>query len=93
MSPLAREDSKITARGHMKDRVYLLTLYFPCKYFSFIPIFIRALMKAQAIGIMIAWAIKNRKVNQKPNSLHKKTSETQFIVFLIINNSVNQDQF
>ena len=39
-------------------------------------IFSRALLKAQAIGIMIAWASKNRKVNKKPISI-EETSKTQ----------------
>ena len=43
-------------------------------------VFSRALLKAKAKGIMIAWASKNRKnrkVNKKPNSIQKETFETQ----------------
>ena len=40
--------------------------------------FRRALLKAQAIGMLIAWLTINKKVNKKPNSIPEETSETQF---------------
>ena len=40
--------------------------------------FSRALLKAQALGMLIAWLTINKKVNKKPNSIPEETSETQF---------------
>ena len=50
-------------------------------------IFSRALLTAQAIGMLIACVTINRKVNNKPNSIQEETSETQssFIKWLKIN--------
>ena len=39
-------------------------------------VLIRALLKAQSIGIMVAWESK-----QKPNRIQEETSETQFSSF------------
>ena len=52
-------------------------------------VLIRALLKAQSIGIMVAWVTRNRKANKKPNRIQEETSETQFSFFLIINNLLN----
>lgn len=38
----------------------------------------RALLKSQAIAIIIAFITINRKVNKKPNSVLEGTSETRF---------------
>ena len=38
--------------------------------------FSRALLKAQAIGMLIAWLTINKKVNKKPNSIPEETFET-----------------
>ena len=40
--------------------------------------FRRALLKAQAIGMLIASLTINKKVNKKTNSIPEETSETQF---------------
>ena len=37
-----------------------------------------ALLKAQAVGMLIAWVTTNTKVNEKSNSIQKETSKTQF---------------
>ena len=39
------------------------------------------MLKVQAVGIKIAWVTKKRKVNKKPDSIKKETTETEFCLF------------
>ena len=44
-------------------------------------VFRRALLKVQATGIMLAWVTLKRKVNKKPDSIKKETTEAEFCFF------------